>query len=187
MKLPVYREVIVKKSAFIDFWSSQYDYEYEHLYVSNIGKRLTEKRIWNLFHWKNGAPLSRKKSVAVRRFINDKTRIPPKLDTSFLSTYLNRPSGVIWRIFWLHCNRPEIYPIYDQNVHRAMARIKGWVEVEIPKNNKDKVEMYINKYLPFWDEFSELPGRRVDEALWAFGAFLKLEYDFGSPRVAFIQ
>ena len=179
MKLPVFREDFVTKSEFISFWSRQYSYENEHFYDDNIGKELTEERIWALFLWKNGKPLSEKKRTSVKEnFINDRTRIPGAPDSFFLSTYLNKPGGAIWRIFWLHCNHPKIYPIYDQHVHRAMARLNGWKELEIPFQNKDKVEMYINHYLLFWKEFSEFPPKKADEALWAYGKFIKLEYDF---------
>lgn len=179
MRLPVFKEELVTKSDFVTFWSGQYSYKNEHLYDDNIGKELTEDRIWALFMWKNGGPLSAKKSTSVKsNFIKDETRIPAKRDEMFLGTYLDKPGGAIWRIFWLHCNYPNTYPIYDQHVHRAMANIMEWKEIEIPSYNKEKVKMYIEQYLPFWDEFSEFPAKRVDEALWAYGKFLKTGYDF---------
>jgi hypothetical protein len=179
VQLPVFREDFVNKSEFINFWSKQYSFENEHLYDDNIGKELIEDRIWALFRWKNGKPLSGKKRASVKEnFINEKIKIPQYLDNTVLSTYLNRPGGAIWRIFWLHCNNPNIYPIYDQHVHRAMAKIKAWEEPEIPPQNRVKVEMYIKHYLQFWREFLEFPAKPVDEALWAHGKFLKLKYDF---------
>lgn len=177
--MAIFKQELVAKSDFINFWSKQYSYENEHLYDDNIGKELTEERIWALFRWKNGTPLSEKKAATVRHnFINEKTEIPPKRDSFFLSTYLSKPGGAIWRIFWLHCNYPQTYPIYDQHVHRAMAKLQEWREIEIPNYNKDKVEMYIKQYLPFWDEFSEFSPKKTDEALWAFGKFLKSGYGF---------
>jgi hypothetical protein len=179
MKLPIFKQELVGKSNFLSFWSRQYSYKYEHLYNDNIGKELTEKRIWALFVWKNGGPLSEKKSTSVRRnFIKERTKMPLNSDKGFLFTYLSKPGGAIWRIFWLHCNYPQTYPMCDQHVHRTMAKIKEWKDIEIPIYNKDKVEIYINEYLPFWDEFSEFPSKRVDEALWAYGKFLKSGYDF---------
>ena len=179
MQLPVFKQVFVAKSAFIEFWSRQYSYENEYLYDDNIGKELIEKRIWDLFLWKNGRPLSEKKAASVKQnFIDDKTDIPSERDPLSLSAYLSKPGGAIWRIFWLHCNRPKAYPIYDQHVHRAMAKLKGWEEIEIPNDNKEKVHLYINEYLPFWEEFRSFPQKKVDEALWSYGKFLKSGYDF---------
>jgi len=179
MNLPVYIEKFVSVSEFVAFWSRQYTYDNEHLYDENIGKELTEDRIWKLFLWKNGKPLSEKKRISVKQnFIDEKIVFPPDLDNIFLEIYLNRPGGAIWRIFWLHCNYPKKYPIYDQHVHRTMASMKKWKELEIPYYNKSKVDCYISYYLPFWREFSDLPPKKVDEALWIYGKFLKSGYDF---------
>ena len=38
-----------------------------------------------------------------------------------MQEFLNRPGGAIWRIFWLHVQHTQHFPIYDQHVHRAMA------------------------------------------------------------------
>jgi len=180
MQLPVFIETFVSKSEFIRFWSKQYEFKNEHLYDENIGKELNEDRIWALFQWKNGGPLSEKKKASVKdNFINKKIEIPHDLDNFDLLSFLNKPGGAIWRIFWLHCNRPNIYPIYDQHVHRAMAKLKRWKRLlEIPSQNRVKVEMYIKYYLPFWSEFLEFSSKKVDEALWSYGKFLKLKYDF---------
>ena len=179
MQLPVFRKYFVAKSEFIDFWSKQYYFPNEHLYNDNIGKELTEKRIWDLFLWKNGTPLSEKKYSSVKNnFIRETINRPSSHDDFALLSYLNKPGGAIWRIFWLHCNYPNTFPIYDQHVHRAMANLKSWEELEISSQNRIKVETYINYYLPFWKEFLEFPSKEVDEALWSYGKFLKLKYDF---------
>ncbi len=179
VQLPVLREAFVTMPEFISFWSKQYSYDIDYVYDDNIGKELIEDRIWALFQWKNGGPLSKNKKTSVKdNYINEKIKIQCNLDNFDLLTYLNKPGGVIWRIFWLHCNCPNIYPMYDQHVHRAMAKLKTWEELEIPSENRVKVEMYINHYLPFWKEFHEFPSKKVDEALWSYGKFLKLKYDF---------
>ena len=178
MKLPILKYHFVHADEFIVFWSEQYEYTNEHLYDENIGKELTEERIWNLFLWKNGRPLSEKKRKSVREnYINEKITIPSNPSIPFLKEYLNLPGGAIWRIFWLHCNYPKKFPIYDQNVHRAMANLEGWKNIEIPSYNKEKVENYLNKYLPFWSVFADFDSKKVDEALWAYGQFIKLGYE----------
>jgi hypothetical protein len=161
----VFRKYLATKSEFINFWSKQYSYPKDYLYNDNIGKELIENRIWDLFLWKNGKPLSEKKKLSV---IN----MPSSHNNLALLTYLNKPGGAIWRIFWLHCNYPNIFPIYDQHVHRAMAKLKEWRKLEIPPQNMRKVETYISYYLPFWGEFLEFPPKKVDEALWSYGNFL---------------
>lgn len=179
MKLPILKTHYVDASSFINCWSEQYEYENEHLYDDNIGKELTEARIWQLFHWKNGGPLSEKKQKSVKEnYIKENIVIPSNTDASFLKTYLNRPGGAIWRIFWLHCNYPKKFPIYDQHVHRAMASLKGWKDIEIPSYNKKKIESYLKNYLPFWSLFSDYESKKVDKALWAYGRFLKFGYIF---------
>jgi hypothetical protein len=179
MHLSVFQKYLVAKPEFINFWSKQYSYPKDYLYNNNIGKELIEDRIWALFLWKNGKPLSEKKRLSVKNnFVREKIKIPSSHDNLTLLPYLNRPGGAIWRIFWLHCNYPNIFPIYDQHVHRAMATLKDWEELEIPFQNKDKVRTYIKSYLPFWKEFLGFPLKKVDEALWSYGKFLKLKYDF---------
>lgn len=100
MKLPIFKIDHVHVSEFINFWSMLYEYGNEHLYDENIGKELTEERIWSLFIWKNGRPLSEKKRKSVEdNYINENITIPPNPSILFLQDYLNRPGGAIWRIF----------------------------------------------------------------------------------------
>ena len=75
-------------------------------------------------------------------------------------------------------NYPKKFPIYDQHVHRAMASLKGWKDIEIPSYNKKKIESYLINFLPFWGLFSDFKSKKVDKALWAYGRFLKLGYEF---------
>jgi len=37
-------------------------------------------------------------------------------------------------------------------------------------------EIYLEKYLDFYNNFKGLPHKKVDEALWAYGKFLTLDY-----------
>ena len=178
MRFYIIRADSVSMKKFIEFWSDQYDYGKEDLYVNNIGKKLTENRIIALFEWKNGMRLSGPKLQSVRKnFIKNSDYLPKKTNIDLLRKFLNKPGGAIWLIFWLHCQRPEEYPIYDRNVHRAMASIKLWNEIEIPSSNRMKVEIYLDHYLPFWKEFSRFEARKVDKALWSYGDFLGLEYE----------
>ena len=170
-------KVLISKESnqldFVNFWSSQYRYSNESLYDLNIGKELTEERIIELFQWKNGTPLSEKKMQSVREnYLKDKTLFPIAPSIDFIKSELAKPGGTIWRIFWIHCHYPQMYPIYDQHVHRAMAHIQGWNNIEIPEYNKAKIQMYLKHYLPFHSQFGGMDHKKVDEALWAYGKFL---------------
>lgn len=151
---------------FIDFWSKQYDYGKEHLYDDNIHEELTDERVLKLFEWKNGTPISGKKMRSIEEhYLADQTIYPKEPSIELIKKILDRPGGAIWRIFWVHCHYPERYPIYDQHVHRAMAHIQGWNVLEIPSYNKKKIQIYLNDYIPFYDQFKEIPYKKVDEAL----------------------
>jgi len=175
LKILTYKDT--NQLDFIDFWSKQYKYSNEYLYNENIGKDLTKDRILKLFEWKNGTTLSTKKFKSVmENYVNDTTVFPSEPNKDFVKKELHKSGGTIWRIFWIHCHYPNIFPIYDQHVHRAMAHLQGWTELEIPKSNKKKVEIYLEKYLDFYNNFKGLPHKKVDEALWAYGKFLTLGY-----------
>jgi len=177
----VFLKILIPKDTnqieFVDFWSKQYNYSNEYMYDDNIGKELTEERILKLFQWKNGTPLSTKKLQSVKEnYLNDSTIFPENPSMNFIREELLKPGGAIWRIFWIHCHYPEKFPIYDQHVHRAMAHIQGWDNIEIPSYNKKKVDLYLNKYLHFYNGFKGLPYKKVDEALWSYGKFLAQDY-----------
>lgn len=88
----------------------------------------------------------------------------------FLNHFGN--GGAIWRIFWLHCHRPDEFPIYDQHVHRAMVYVQTGETEEIPNYDPRIIDAYINRYLPFHVQFEAIDRRSVDKALWAFGKFI---------------
>lgn len=175
MPLFIYTPVHATPSQFVEFWGRRYPNSDEHLYDNNIGLDLTEQRITELFLWKNGGPLSGKKQLAVRRFVEHTGELKQCLPDQSAADLLYRFSdgGAIWRIFWLHCWQPLRFPIYDQHVHRAMVFIQTGQLEEIPTYDPRKIEAYVRRYLPFHAEFDGMEGRTVDKALWAYGKFLK--------------
>lgn len=106
---------------------------------------------------------------------------PRELAQHFLKEF--KDGGAIYRIFWLHCWRPSL-PIYDQHVHRAMTFIKTYDNGktgELAKFNHDKkVQLYLDRYIAFFDEFRGMDGREVDKALWQFGKSMS---DDSLPRL----
>jgi len=85
-----------------------------------------------------------------------------------------KDKGMIWKIFTLHIMYPERYPIFDQNVYRAMHYLQTGTIKEIPSKNSDKQTSYITEYLPFYNAHGYYPDRKLDKALFAFGQFLKI-------------
>ena len=133
--------------AFLEFWAQRYSDPQEEIYKKNIGEKKTQKVIDELFLWKNGGKLAKKKRESVRRnygpFDGVKKSKKELLADPDLKPNMSKDSA-IWRIFWLHCQNPVEFPIYDQHVHRAMMYIHGYREkdAEIPDSNK-KRQTYI--------------------------------------------
>jgi hypothetical protein len=84
----------------------------------------------------------------------------------------------IWRIFFLHIHQPERFPIFDQHVFRAMRYIQAGNGAELPIDPNERIRIYTDEYLQFHEAFGVYQDRSVDKALWAFGKFLKLHYQF---------
>lgn len=177
MPMFAYKPIPANRQQFVEFWSRWYDDAEEKLYIENIGKDLTdEQRVFDLYKWKNGTPLSASKRAAVQRnFIDRSKGMEPLPNNYSAQDFLARfdTGGAIWRIFWLHCCQPYRFPIYDQHVHRAMAFIEAGADEEVPKYGRQTIEAYTSRYLPFHAMFSGIDGRSVDKALWAFGKFIK--------------
>ena len=176
MPMFIYQAVEANPIQFVEFWLQRYEYANEHLYDSNIGHELTEQRIFELFVWKNGTPLSeRKRNSVAQNFVarrGELEQFQNNIDPRCFANHFSQ-GGAIWRIFWLHCHRPDEFPIYDQHVHRAMAFLQTGEIEEIPQQyDPRKIDAYIERYLPFHEQFADIDGRSVDKALWSFGKFI---------------
>ncbi len=173
---PIFGVHHVALGEFVSFWERLYSGYDEDFYRENIGQPLTEERIAGWFAWKNGTPLSTKKLKGIRRYLSPDEHIGDDASTDELKDFLNRPGGAIWRIFWLHLQHPQHFPIYDQHVHRSMAFMLKWPNLEIPDLNPAKVRIYLADYRAFFARFDGCNHRQVDRALWSFGRFLRTEY-----------
>lgn len=171
LKLSIIRDNASLKE-FVQFWAGRYSYFSMPLYNKNIGKKLTSARIFALFKWKNGRELSGLKKAAVSKNYSKPQKKNLPRNNEQLIKELSKSGGVIWRIFWLHCQKPKEFAIYDQHTHRAMAKILGWKEIEIPKNKAARIECYVKDYRPFLKYFGGINLRQLDRALWAYGKFL---------------
>ncbi len=162
-------------AVFVRFWDGLYEGFDEELYKKNIGQPLTAKLVAELFKWKNGSNLSKIKAASISRYHLDEERIAADATADELKAFLLKPGGVVWRVFLLHLQHHERFPIYDQHVHRAMAFLKGQERLEIPPQGPKKAQCYLESYRPFFAELEGLGRRKVDRALWAFGKFLNSE------------
>ena len=171
----IYKPVATSPAEFVAFWGPQYFDEHEYRYTDNIGK-LEKGAIEKLFQWKAGPRYRERTRTLVRRkylpLLSKISRLPSSHDPAeFLKL---TGTGAIWGIFLLHCWQQEKYPIYDQNVHRAMAFITKREREEIQTwSDKRKIDAYLNVYLPFFGTFRDCDLRLTDRALFMFGKFLK--------------
>jgi len=175
VQLIIYEPVEADAKAFIDFWAARYTGYDDDFYYANVGQQLTEARILDLFEWKNGRRLSQEKLDSVlRNFVARRAELDQIRQDESAAALLSRFSegGPIFRIFWLHCWQPTQFPIYDQHVHRAMRFIQAGVREEIPEKEPDKIEAYLDQYMPFHSQFDGIAYRAVDKALWSFGKFI---------------
>lgn len=175
-------------SEFISFWKVRYRYESEINYSELLKSEVTEKNLKELFVWKNGMKLSPKKEESFKQKILprietiEKYKIQRELPIKVLYEEFDQVS-LVWRVFLCHVVRPDEFPIYDQHIHRAVLFIQGnenWKKVTntLTKNQKEKFyfDNYLKTFLPQLEEFSL---RDIDQALFAFGRYLK-EYELPS-------
>ncbi|MFH0831296.1 MAG: hypothetical protein V1886_00295 [archaeon] len=173
-------------SEFIVFWSSLYRDSKESFYIPVIDKQKFDiGDINNLFEWKNGVKLSQKKKQSLNINIINKLEIINKLKHNFnLSTFQEEFGRIsaIWKIFLLHIIASDRYPIFDQHVFRSYYFLKHNEVKEISYKNKEKEEIYFKEYLEFFNSLhnnlinADIPKKKIDEALWVFGRFLKSDY-----------
>lgn len=176
----------VPSMKFINFWEKRYSDPREDIYEKNIDEKKTRKVINELFEWKNGGKLSKKKSESVERNYKPfdgvrKKESELKADPDFMRKM--KQDSPIWRIFWLHCQNPLAFPIYDQHAHRAMKYLRGLKgeAAEIPNSNNKKIDLYFDEFRPFVEESFTKPTtwrqmRQIDKALFAFGKFVKTHW-----------
>jgi hypothetical protein len=162
------------KNEFIEYWSQKYTYKYENKYIENISNPLTEDSLLKLFEWKNGTPLSQnKKNSIIENYPINKN---DNLEERYLNH--NESGGAIWNIFFLHCKKSFIYPIFDQHTYRAMYYILNKELDELPLKKVEIYDCYKNIYIPFFNSFEEEDKRKVDKALFTFGQYLKIMKKF---------
>ncbi|TAG51881.1 MAG: hypothetical protein EAZ27_13035 [Cytophagales bacterium] len=167
---------------FVEFWSKFYDTNSDETkgYSTTITKKsFTEEDLEILFEWKNQMRLSEKKDISFKTkvltkisLINEyKSKLEIDVEKYFEDFY--EVSGVVWRIFLLHCIKPNEFPIYDQHVHRALLYMNGENIENVLKtgdlSNDKKLDYYKNEYLPFFQKFGKYNPKKFDEAMVSLG------------------
>jgi hypothetical protein len=180
--------------TFVEFWSQFYDYKspFELNYDKHIkiGKPFTHKDILELFEFVYHTGLGRIRTEAIKDkiyphldYINDmKFEDSIKLD-EFHSKFESSPA--VTRTFLLHIIKPNVYPLYDQNIHVAYNIIHG-IDSDIypfPRRNEDKMKFYFRKLVPFIESNRGIHSlKKIDEALNSFGQLVKknpkFKYEF---------
>lgn len=170
---------VASPQEFAEFWANRYSYPNGNLYDANIGQPLTEARVWDLYKWKNGNPTiaQKKRQSIISAYLPELAQLPALNSLSDGRTYLQTLSGgAIWDIFWLHCIRSAVFPIFDQHTYRAMAAITQIDPREIPDGRTRKIAAYFDQYVPFVQRFGVSDYRTLDKALFAYGRFLKTTF-----------
>jgi hypothetical protein len=167
---------------FLHHWASRYhdpERRDDRLYDPHIGKadlRTDHNALKDLFTWKNGGDLSKRKLATIRDNYFDHWTEDADLESRYLDP--DKGDGPIWNIFYLHCRQPKRYPIYDQHAYRAMLYIQTNAICEdlTEKSRRFVYDSYRQEYQPFVADIRRdgRDLRTVDRALYAFGRFLKL-------------
>ena len=181
----VLRKEEVSVKEFISFWSNLYhdglvnDNSFEQKYSEKINNKLFSKDdILNLYTWKNTQKLSQKKLTGpFLKQVIKKLSIINKLKNKFddadfeeqFGDFSDRP---IWFIFLKHIIQPETFPIFDQHMYRSFRFIQNGVIEELSQNN-NVVEIYEKEYVPFFKNIIFSNEKKIDEALFTFGKFIK--------------
>lgn len=221
-RLLIYAARPTSLRQFIESWEPRYFYDNENerakerLYTANIRGPHNEETLKELFRWKSFHTTAEKASRALKRKFFSKMAEVTELGrlnfsghdalNKFGQDFLNNKfpdGGPIYRIFWLHCWYPDKFPIYDQNVHRAMVFIEAPMEVrqfndeekikqyldsnELTRHShEEQIKQYLHRYVPFFEQFrivasklsfdqacDGIRGRKADRALVTFGDELK--------------
>ena len=168
---------------FVEYWATRYrDTDRDGRYYDpNLGKanlRTDEQALMALFTWKNGGDgISAKKKASISTNYFDRWVEDGELENRYLDP--KQGGGPIWNIFYIHCRRPDLYPIYDQHAYRAMRYIQGQGGRRnlIEERRSFVYESYSKEYRPFVTMIGAATGRdlrSIDRALYTFGQFLKV-------------
>lgn len=171
---------------FCDVWAMLYtDSERDETHYKpaiESPKEITKDQLLKYYEWKNGSTLSKSKGKSYLDNIESKLseinslRNSKPTDFNQIKEAFPKVSD-IWLITLAHLINPESFPVFDQHVYRAYT-FMTFNQVEMLEYNKEKerVNLYLEKYLPFFRELVAsdvtVNRKKLDEALWGFGKFI---------------
>ena len=137
-----------------------------------------------LLQWKNGSPLSQKKSgiyEAAKDNLHTLNSFREKQSFesddvvelfSVVSDIIK--TGLIWRVFLMHVTRPDDFPMFDQHVYRAFIFLQDGEITDRSFSEKD-IKLYLDysSFVTKVKEETSLDWRTIDKAFFAFGKFIK--------------
>ena len=189
---------IDRAEDFVSFWQTYYRYsvkflgssrEIDYFHELNVGSKLSEGNIRNLLRWKDpryltsqilSGPNKGGLNGRVERVIEATTELNRfrynEISEDEFRSVVSRmfPSGPIWQIFIFHICKPISYPIADQHVYRSFSYHRG-------RGTPNSWESYL-VYADYFDSICNscnfaqddmVERKRVDNALMAYGQFLK--------------
>jgi len=172
-------------ATFVEQWSQLYDpntnWEANYHKHIKIGKPFTHNDILELFEWQSQAGLGKIRTAAIKEkiyphldYIND-MKFEETLDlVEFNEKFAD--VAAVSRTLVLHMIKPEVYPLFDQNVHVAYNFIHG-IEMhpnDYPIKSEPRLKFYFKHLLPFITrEKGNISMKKIDEALNTFGQLIK--------------
>jgi hypothetical protein len=172
-------------ATFVEHWSQLYDpnNNWESSYYKHIKfeKPFTHNDLLKLFEWESQAGLGKIRTAAIKDkiyphldYIND-MKFEKEIDLKEFNEKFSTVAAVS-RTLLLHIIKPEVYPLYDQNIHVAYNFIHG-IELganDYPVKAEKRLKFYFKQLVPFIKSVKgDIPMKKIDEALNTFGQLVK--------------
>jgi len=188
-------------SQFVEFWGQFYAYDVktvdtkeriDYFAELNIGSDLTEENVRRLLRWKYPRTMTDPKKKTGER---NPTVVKVLSNLQMINKFRNGgisaeemrltaeqvfDSGIVFRVFLLHIAKPHAYPIGDQYVFRAYSLHTGRPEPKTWETYAEYSDYFgrIAQAMAIPRTVNNLRNlKRIDNALFAFGEFIKRYYD----------
>lgn len=185
---------------FVEFWSQFYDYrvpllngegDIDYFAELNVDGKLDQQNISRLLRWKDPRLLTEttlhgKNKGKQNNTVAKVVALVAKLNEFRQGSITDCEArcmvdgifkqGIVYRVFLLHIAKPHLYPMGDQHVFRVFA-LHNRTKVPTDWSSYDCFRRYFAKLAAATGVDEELKNvrdlKRIDNALMAFGQFLK--------------
>ena len=181
------QEALSDWNTFIEFWQRFYNYSstnpaYEELIINRLRpfSDYTANQVRQLYLWKNNTKdkLNINKTSSVERMVQKLdiiNQLVHEWNEVLFKVHFGKISTV-WQVFLMHIISPDRFPIFDQHVYRAYSYLTNQGSLALSGNVQNQLLLY-KQYQLFFDQIqqdcSSISPRTIDQALWAFGRFIK--------------